>query len=181
MEKLVKLNDKTFRLFKTESEILATVRSIAGRINDDYIGKRPLIVPVLNGSYTFAADLMRELLLDCELAFVKVNTNVHENGEPASPVTLVGMNPNIEGRHVILIEDIVDTGHTLAKIVPILKQKNPASFKVASLLLKPLDVRSGVHIDYIGMEIPNDYVVGYGMDYDGLGRNLRDLYQVVLE
>lgn len=181
MEKLVKLNDKTFRLYKTETEVLATVRSIAHRINEDYIGKRPLIVPVLNGSFMFSADLFRELLLDCELAFVKVNSGLHENGVPTSPVTLVGMNQQVEGRHIILVEDIVDTGHTLAKILPVLQNKNPASLRVASLLVKPLDVRSDVHIDYIGMEIPSDYVVGYGMDYDGLGRNLRDLYQVVAE
>src|ERR1700722_1430701 len=111
MEKLVKLNDKTFRLYKTENEILTAVRDIARRINEDYIGKRPLLIPVLNGSFMFAADLLRELLLDCELSFVKVNSPI--TGSNGSPVSIIGMNENIEGRHVILIEDIVDTGHTL--------------------------------------------------------------------
>ncbi len=181
MEKLVKLNDKTFRLYKTETEIQAAIRSTAHQINDDYIGKRPLIVPVLNGSFMFAADLFRELRLDCELAFAKVNQHSHENDSPVSPITLVGMNQHVEGRHIILVEDIVDTGHTLAKIISVLNQKNPASLKVASLLLKPFDVRNDVKIDYVGMEIPNEFIVGYGMDYDGLGRNLREIYQVVAE
>lgn len=179
MEKLVKLNDRTFKLYKTEGELLTAVRDVARRINEDYIGKKPLLIPVLNGSFMFAADLLRELLLDCELSFVKVNTPL--TGSNGSPVSIIGLNQNIEGRHVILIEDIVDTGHTLGKIIPIFMERTPASLKVASLFLKSLDVRQDITIDYVGMEIPNEFVVGYGMDYDGLGRNLRELYQVVSE
>src|ERR1017187_2094700 len=119
MEKLVKLNDKSFRLFKSESEILSIVRNVAHQINDDYLGKRPLIVPVLNGSFMFAADLLKELKLDCELSFVKV-VSYHGTQSNGNATTLIGLNHNIEGRHVILIEDIIDSGYTLAKIIPIL-------------------------------------------------------------
>lgn len=180
MEKLVRLNDRTFRLYKSETEILSAIREVANKINDDYIGKRPLLIPILNGSFMFASDLLKELKLDCELSFVKAvsYTGTESTGKLA---TLIGLNQNIEGRHIIIVEDIVDTGHTLAKILPTLRELNPASLKVASLLLKPLALQTPVEIDYVGMEIPNEFIVGYGLDYDGLGRNLRDIYQVVPE
>lgn len=180
MEKLVRLNDKTFRLYKSESEILSAIRQIANSINDDYIGKRPLLVPVLNGSFMFAADLMKELKLDCELSFVKAVSYVG-TASSGQLTTLIGLNENVEGRHVILLEDIVDSGHTLSRIVPSITQHNPASLKIASLLFKPHALKVDLHIDYVGMEIPNEFIVGYGLDYDGLGRNLRDIYQVVEE
>jgi hypoxanthine phosphoribosyltransferase len=180
MEKLVKLGDKSFRLYKSESEILALVRAVAQLINADYIGRRPLIVPVLNGSFMFAADLLKELKLDCELSFVKV-VSYHGTQSNNNATTLIGLNQNIEGRHVIIVEDIVDSGHTLSKILPQLQLQNPASLKVAALLTKPLALRADVKVDYVGIEIPNDFIVGYGLDYNGLGRNLRDIYQVIEE
>ena len=128
----------------------------------------------------FASDLLKELKLDCELSFVKV-VSYHGMASNGQAATLIGLNQNIEGRHVIIVEDIVDTGHTLAKILPQLHQLNPASLKVASLLFKPLALRADVKVDYIGQEIPNDFIVGYGLDYNGLGRNLRDIYQVIEE
>ena len=175
MEKLVRLNDRTFRLYKSESEILSAVRNVAHQINEDYIGKRPLIVPVLNGSFMFASDLIKELMLDCELSFVKA-VSYQGTNSTGQLATLIGLNENIEGRHVLIIEDIVDTGHTLAKILPVFKEKNPASIKIASLLLKPNALKVDIKVDYVGMEIPNEFIVGYGLDYDGLGRNLRDIY-----
>jgi hypoxanthine phosphoribosyltransferase len=180
MEKLVKLGDKSFRLYKSENEILSLVKNIAHQINADYIGRRPLIVPVLNGSFMFASDLLKELKLDCELSFVKV-VSYHGTTSNGQATTLIGLNQNIEGRHVIIVEDIVDSGHTLSKILPNLLQQGPASLKVASLLFKPLALKADVKVDYVGAEIPNDFIVGYGLDYDGLGRNLRDIYQVVEE
>lgn len=180
MEKLVKLDDKSFRLYKSESEILSLVRAVAHQINTDYIGKRPLLVPVLNGSFMFAADLLKELKLDCELSFVKV-VSYHGTKSNNNATTLIGLNQNIEGRHVIIIEDIVDSGHTLSRILPELMQQGPASLKVATLLSKPLALRADVKIDYTGIEIPNDFIVGYGLDYNGLGRNLRNIYQAVDE
>lgn len=180
MEKLVRLNDKTFRLFKSESEILSAVRNVAHQINEDYIGKRPLIVPVLNGSFMFASDLIKELMLDCELSFVKA---VSYQGTQSSGQlsVLMGLNQSIEGRHVIIVEDIVDTGHTLSRMLPVFLEQKPASLRIASLLFKPNALKVEMKIDYIGMEIPNEFIVGYGLDYDGLGRNLRDIYQVMEE
>jgi hypoxanthine phosphoribosyltransferase len=180
MEKLVRLGDKSFRLYKSESEILALVRVVANQINSDYIGRRPLVVPVLNGSFMFASDLMKELKLDCEVSFVKV-VSYQGTQSNNNATTVIGLNQNIEGRHVIIIEDIVDSGHTLSKILPQLQQQNPASLKVATLLSKPLALRANVKVDYVGIEIPNDFIVGYGLDYNGLGRNLRDIYQAIEE
>lgn len=180
MEKQVRLNDKTFRLYKSENEILNAVRNVAHQINEDYIGKRPLLIPVLNGSFMFASDLIKELMLDCELCFIKAASyaGTSSTGEVA---TIIGLSHEVEGRHIIIIEDIVDTGNTLAKILPLFMQQNPASLKIASLLLKPLALKHDLKVDYVGMEIPNEFIVGYGLDYDGLGRNLRDIYQVIDE
>lgn len=180
MEKQVRLNDKTFRLYKSENEILSAVRQVAHQINEDYIGKRPLLIPVLNGSFMFASDLIKELMLDCELCFIKAASYVGTSSTGAVN-TIIGLNQEVEGRHIIIIEDIVDTGNTLAKILPIFYEQNPASLKVASLLYKPMALKNDLKIDYVGMEIPNEFIVGYGLDYDGLGRNLRDIYQVVQE
>lgn len=178
MEKQVRLNDKTFRLYKSENEILSAVRQVAHQINEDYIGKRPLLIPVLNGSFMFASDLIKELMLDCELCFIKAASYAGTSSTGAVN-TIIGLNQEVEGRHIIIIEDIVDTGNTLAKILPIFYEQNPASLKVASLLYKPMALKNDLKIDYVGMEIPNEFIVGYGLDYDGLGRNLRDIYQVV--
>ncbi len=178
MEKQVRLNDKTFRLYKSENEILSAVRNVAHQINEDYIGKRPLLIPVLNGSFMFASDLIKELMLDCELCFIKAASYAGTSSTGAVN-TIIGLNQEVEGRHIIIIEDIVDTGNTLAKILPIFYEQNPASLKVASLLYKPMALKNDLKIDYVGMEIPNEFIVGYGLDYDGLGRNLRDIYQVI--
>ncbi|MBS1614324.1 MAG: hypoxanthine phosphoribosyltransferase [Bacteroidetes bacterium] len=180
MEKLVKLNDRTFRIYKSEKEIIEAIRAVADKINDDYLGKRPIIVPILNGSFMFASDLMKELKLDCEISFVKASS--YEGTSTTGVVsTLIGLNQSIEDRHVIILEDIVDSGHTLARILPAFHELKPASLRIASLLFKPKALKNPLTIDYVGMEIPNDFIVGYGLDYDGIGRNLRDIYQVVEE
>lgn len=180
MEKLVKLNDRMFRVYKTESEILSAIRGIAHLINEDYIGKRPLLVPILNGSFMFASDLIKELMLDCELCFVKASS-YQGTASSGQLETAIGLNVDLQNRHVIIIEDIVDTGNTLTKLLPVFYEKNPASVKIASLLVKPLALQNKISVDYVGMEIPNDFIVGYGLDYDGLGRNLRNIYQVIDE
>jgi hypoxanthine phosphoribosyltransferase len=128
----------------------------------------------------FASDLMKELKLDCELSFVKAVSYVGTESS-GKLHTLIGLNENVEGRHVIILEDIVDSGHTLSRIIPSITQHQPASLKIASLLFKPQALKVDLTIDYVGMEIPNEFIVGYGLDYDGLGRNLRDIYQVVKE
>ncbi|MFN8287631.1 MAG: hypoxanthine phosphoribosyltransferase [Chitinophagales bacterium] len=180
MDRLVKLNDRTFKLYKSESEILQAIKGVANRINNDYIGKRPLIVPVLNGAFMFAADLMKELKLDCELSFVK-SSSYHGTNSTGNVTTLIGLNTDLKDRHVIILEDIVDTGTTLARLIPEFMSKEPASLKIATLLWKPAALVNNIKVDYAGIEIPNDFIVGYGLDYDGLGRNLRDIYQVVAE
>jgi hypoxanthine phosphoribosyltransferase len=177
VERLVKLNDKSFRLFKSEQEILTAIRNVANSINNDYIGKRPLLVPVLNGSFLFAADLMKELKLDCEVTFIKAKSyeGTKSNGKP---LLTMGLNQDVEGRHLIIVEDIVETGNTLARILPVIWALKPVSVKIASLLLKPASLRNDLTIDYVGMEISDEFIVGYGLDYNGLGRNLRDIYQI---
>ncbi|MFN8309378.1 MAG: hypoxanthine phosphoribosyltransferase [Chitinophagales bacterium] len=173
----VTLDDRTFRLYLKESQIQQAIKQIAEKINNDYIGKCPLLVPILNGSFMFAADLMKQLLCDCHLSFIKVASyqGVSTDGKVAS---LIGLNESIEGRHVIILEDIVDSGHTLAKVLPSFREQRPASLKVATLLHKPNALKVPVQVDYSGIEIPNDFIVGFGLDYNGFGRNLRDIYVV---
>lgn len=178
MEKTITLGDKSFRLYITEQQILAAVRQIADKINQDYAGKTPLIVPILNGSFMFASDLVKELTCPCEISFIKASSyrGTSSTGELTS---LIGINEDVKGRDIILVEDIIDTGHTLAKIVPSTEALGPASVKVATLLFKPKALKADLRIDYVGLEIPNEFIVGYGLDYDGLGRNLREIYQVI--
>ena len=177
MEKLVRLHDKTFRLYLSENEILTAVREVANRINNDIIGRKPLLVPILNGSFMFASDLMKELKLDCEISFIKA-ASYHGTSSTGNITELIGLHEELRERHVIIIEDIIDTGHTLSRLLPLFLAKQPASVRVATLLFKPAALRTSLQIDYIGKEIPNDFIVGYGLDYDGLGRNLRDIYVV---
>lgn len=178
MEKTITLGDKSFRLYITEQQILAAVKQIANKINQDYAGKTPLIVPILNGSFMFASDLVKELSCQCEISFIKASSyrGTASTGELTS---LIGINEDVKGRDIILVEDIIDTGHTLAKIVPSTEALGPASVKVATLLFKPKALKTDLRIDYVGLEIPNEFIVGYGLDYDGLGRNLREIYQVI--
>ncbi len=178
MEKTIMLGDKSFRLYITEQQIIAAVKQIANKINQDYAGKTPLIVPILNGSFMFASDLVKELSCQCEISFIKASSyrGTASTGELTS---LIGINEDVKGRDIILVEDIIDTGHTLAKIVPSTEALGPASVKVATLLFKPKALKTDLRIDYVGLEIPNEFIVGYGLDYDGLGRNLREIYQVI--
>lgn len=178
MNKVVTLGDKSFQLYISETQILTAVRAVADQINKDYLGKRPLIIPILNGSFMFASDLMKELKVDCDISFIKA-ASYAGTSSTGNITNLIGLNEDLAGRHVIIIEDIIDTGHTLAKILPAFAEKNPASLKVATLLFKPKALKTQIPIDYVGMEIPNEFIVGYGLDYDGLGRNLRDIYQVI--
>lgn len=178
MEKTITLGDKSFRLYITEQQILAAVRQIADRINKEYAGKTPLIVPILNGSFMFAADLAKELTCQCEISFIKASS-YRGTASTGQLTSLIGINEDVQGRDIILVEDIIDTGHTLAKIIPSTEALAPASVKVATLLFKPKALKADLRIDYVGLEIPNEFIVGYGLDYNGLGRNLREIYQVI--
>jgi hypoxanthine phosphoribosyltransferase len=148
-------------------------------INAEYAEKNPLFVGVLNGAFRFASDMMRHIDIDCEINFVKL-TSYRGTKTTGKISSHIGLNSNIEGRHLVLIEDIVDTGNTIEFLLENLFKEKPASIKVATLLYKPEAYHGDVKIDFVGFEIPNLFVVGYGLDYDGMGRNLNDIYQIEL-
>jgi len=171
----VKLKDKTFRTYLQEEEILRRVKAVADEINRDMEGKNPLLIAVLNGSFIFAADLMREITIPCEISFVKLASyqGTTSTGEIKE---VVGLNEDIAGRPVIIVEDIVDTGRTMRSMLDTLGTRNPASIDICTLLLKPGKLEEQLDIKYVAFEIPNDFIVGYGLDYDQQGRQLRDIY-----
>ena len=177
---VVKIKDKTFKTFIPEQEILTRVKAVADKINTDMAGKKPLLLAVLNGSFMFAADLMRYITIPCEISFVKLAS--YEGTTSTGKVKeVIGLNEDICGREVIIVEDIVDTGKTMERMMDTLGSRNPASQHICTLLLKPDKLKIPLNIEYAAMEIPNDFIVGYGLDYDQEGRNLRDIYTLVEE
>ena len=174
----IQVKDKSFSLFISEKEILKEVKRVATQINKDYAGKEPVFLAVLNGSFIFAADLMKEVHLPSEISFVKLASyqGVSTTGQIRE---VIGLNVDLTDRPVIIVEDIVDTGLTMAHMMEVLKQQNPASIDICTLLLKPGKLQVDLDIKYCCMEIPNDFIVGYGLDYDGYGRNTRDIYTLV--
>jgi hypoxanthine phosphoribosyltransferase len=178
MQQTITLGDKSFRLYITEAQIQEAVSKIADKINHDYQAKCPLIIPILNGSFMFASDLVKKLSCQCQITFIKASS-YKGTSSTGSLATLIGINEDISGRDIIILEDIIDTGHTLAKIIPSIKDLGPASIRVATLLFKPNALKNDITIDYTGIEIPNEFIVGYGLDYNGLGRNLKEIYQVI--
>ncbi len=173
----VDIKDKTFETSIPEEEIMCRVKAVADKMSSDLKGKNPLLLGVLNGSFIFAADLMRMLDIECEISFVKMSS--YEGTQSTGNVKkLVGLNEDIEGRTIVIVEDIVDTGLTMERMIEYLKGFNPAEIHICTLLLKPENLKRKLDIEYVAMEIPNDFIVGYGLDYDGLGRNLRDIYVV---
>ena len=177
---VVKIKDKTFKTSIPEAEILKKVQVVADRINKDYEGKTPVFLAVLNGSFIFAADLMRTTPHVRQSACVEYGA-YEGTSSTGSMKTLMGINQELEGRHVVIVEDIVDSGFTMAHMIEELKKKNPASIEICSLLVKPGNLKVDLDINYAVMEIPNDFIVGYGLDYDQEGRNLRDIYTIVEE
>lgn len=176
----VKVKDKTFRISIPEAQILERVKAVADRINKDMAGKNPLLLAVLNGSFMFAADLMRMITIPCEISFVKL-ASYQGTISTGTIKEVIGINEDLTGRTVIIVEDIVDTGLTMKRMVETLGTRNPASIHICTLLLKPEKLTVDLNIEYAAMEIPNDFIVGYGLDYDQQGRNLRDIYTVVEE
>ncbi len=176
--KRIKLLDREFELSIPFEKIDNAIAGIADRMNKDLVDKDPLMICVLNGSFMFAADLMKKLNFPCEISFVKLSS--YEGTSSTGKVKeLIGLNENIEGRCVVILEDIVDTGFTIEKIKNQLLGYQPAEVKIATMLFKPDACKTDIEIDYTGMEIPNDFIVGYGLDYDGHGRNLANIYTVV--
>ena len=171
----VTLKDKTFVPYISSDKISASVYEMAQKINVDLVNDMPLFLVVLNGSFMFAADLLKEVNIPCEISFIKL-ASYHGTTSTGTVTEMIGLTEEIKGRTVMIVEDIVDTGMTLEKLVALLIKKEVKQIKVATFLFKPEAYKKDIKIDYIGMEIPNDFVVGYGLDYDGLGRNMKEVY-----
>lgn len=177
--KQVKIHDKTFEIYIPYEKIRSVVEKMAEKMNSDFAGKKPLFICILNGSFMFAAELFKRIeILETEISFVKM-ASYHGDKTTGEVKQLIGLNEDIEGRTVVILEDIVDTGITIENIFEQLRKLNPREVKIATLLLKPDALQKEVQLDYVGLEIPNDFIVGYGLDYDGYGRNLLDIYSVV--
>lgn len=175
---IIQIKDKRFKTFIPEAKILQEVSRVANEIMNDLKDEKPLFVSVLNGSFMFTADLMKYLDMPCEVSFVKLAS--YEGTSSTGKVKeLVGLNDDITGRTVVIVEDIVDTGLTMQRLVETLKARNPKEVRIATLLVKPDKLQVPLDIHYVAMNIPNDFIVGYGLDYDGLGRNYRDIYTVI--
>ena len=175
MKKII--HDKTFIPFLSSEEIQQKVKAIAEQINEDYAEKSPLFIAILNGSFMFASDLFKQLNINAEISFIKL-ASYKGTSSTGSVVTAIGLEAMLHGRDVILIEDIVDTGKTLHAFLPQILDHQPSSLKICSLLHKKEATIYPIKIDYLGFEVPNLFVVGYGLDYDGLGRNLNQIMQV---
>jgi hypoxanthine phosphoribosyltransferase len=175
----IQVKDKTFKLSIPEKEILKRVDAVAQRINRDMDGKNPLFLAVLNGSFIFAADLMRRITIPCEISFVKL-ASYQGTTSTGKVKEVIGINENLAGRHVIIVEDIVETGFTVKQMVESLGTRNPASIQVCTLLQKPECLKvEDLKVEYVAIEIPNDFILGYGLDYDQQGRGLRDIFTIV--
>lgn len=175
---VINVHDKSFETYLSEEVIGKRIRELAAQINTDYAGKRPLFIAILNGSFMFAADLFKHLSITAEICFIKLASyqGMRSSGEV---VTSIGLEEDIFDKDIIIVEDIVDTGKTLHDFLPQLVHRQPRSLKIATLLHKSEATEYPLSLGYVGFDIPNKFVVGYGLDYDGLGRNLKEIYQLV--
>lgn len=174
----INVHNKTFDTYLSEEVILKRIDELAAAINKDYAGKRPLFIAILNGSFMFASDLFKRLNIEAELCFIKL-ASYKGLKSTGNVVTSIGLEDDLFDKEVIIVEDIVDTGKTLHNFLPKLLHQQPKSLKIAALLHKSAATEYPLTIDYVGFDIPNKFVVGYGLDYDGLGRNLKEIYQLV--
>ena len=173
--KTVKIKDKEFVPMISEEEIKRRVKELAAQISKDMAGKNPLLLAVLNGSFVFAADLMREITIESEISFVKL-ASYQGTTSTGTVKEVIGINENLSGRTVIIVEDIVESGLTMKRMIESLGTRNPASVHICTLLLKPDCLKVDLDIEYAAFSIPNDFIVGYGLDYDQQARNLKDIY-----
>ena len=173
----IKVHNKHFVPFLKEEDILLRVTQLADCINKDYKDKKPLFIAILNGSFMFASDLFKSLNIEAEICFIKL-ASYKGTQSTGQVITTIGLDTDIAGRHLIILEDIIDTGKTMHDFLPQLMHQNPASLSIAVLLHKPRAIKYPVKIDYLGFQVPDKFLLGYGLDYDGLGRNLRDIYQL---
>lgn len=176
----IKLIDKVFETSITEAEIQERVKAVADRINKDMADKNPILLAVLNGSFIFAADLMRMLTIPCEISFVKL-ASYQGTTSTGTIKEVIGINEDLSGRTVIIIEDIVESGLTIKRMIETIGTRAPKSIHICTLLIKPERLTVPLDVEYAAIEIPNDFIVGYGLDYNQQGRNLRDIYTLVEE
>jgi hypoxanthine phosphoribosyltransferase len=174
----IRVHDKQFEPYISASTIAGRIKEIAGELNKDYSDKKPLFIAILNGSFMFAADLYKELHIDAEVCFIKL-ASYKGTKSTGHVITAIGLDMDLFGRDVVIVEDIVDTGKTLSEFLPQLHHQQPASLKIVALLHKPEATVFPITIDYLGFSIPNKFVVGYGLDYDGLGRNIPEIYKLI--
>ena len=175
---IIKIKDKTFKTSITEAEIKERVKALAQQISKDMEGKVPLFLGVLNGAFIFAADLMRELTIPSEISFVKLAS--YQGTTSTGKINeVLGINEDLSGRTVIIVEDIVESGQTMKRMIESIGTRNPASVHICTLFLKPDKLKEDLDIDYVAFRIPDDFIIGYGLDYDHLGRELREIYTIV--
>jgi hypoxanthine phosphoribosyltransferase len=173
----IQVLDKTFEPYLKEAAIQEKITELAGQLNQDYVGKRPLFLSILNGAFLFTADLFKQITIEAEVSFIKL-ASYKGTSSTGNVITAIGLDINVKDRHIIILEDIIDTGKTLHHYLPQLENMQPASVKIAVLLNKKEALQYPVQVDYTCFDIPNKFVVGYGLDYDGLGRNSKDIYQL---
>jgi hypoxanthine phosphoribosyltransferase len=174
----IKIHDKTFAPFIDHATIQDSVKVLGEKLMVDYQDKTPLFIGVLNGAFMFSADLMKVYKGNADIGFIRLSS-YYGTASTGQVKSILGLDMEVEGRHIIILEDIIDTGFTIEFLTRELNKKNPESIRVATLLLKPMALRANIRPDYVGIEIPNDFIVGYGLDYNGLGRNLTDIYKIV--
>ncbi len=174
----IQIKDKHFTISIREKDIQKEVIRVANEINRDLADDQPLFLSVLNGSFMFTADLMKHITIPCEISFVKL-ASYEGTSSTGTIKEMIGVNEDIEGRTIVIVEDIVDTGFTMQHMLETLAKRNPKKVHIASLLVKPEKLQVDLDIEYVAMKIPNDFIVGYGLDYDGFGRNYPDIYTVV--
>ncbi|MEJ7610809.1 MAG: hypoxanthine phosphoribosyltransferase [Ferruginibacter sp.] len=173
----IRVNDKKFVPYLTAEQIDEQIKRLGSEINADYEGKRPLFIAILNGSFMFASDLFKELTIEAEICFIKL-ASYKGTKSTGQVITSIGLDATLTGRHVVIIEDIVDTGKTLHEFLPQLVNQQPASLKIAALLHKPEALAYPVKIDYLGFNVPDKFLLGFGLDYDGFARNLKEIYRL---
>jgi hypoxanthine phosphoribosyltransferase len=175
MSKLITIKDKQFKPYISQQQIAEAVNKIAAQINVELADELPVFLVVLNGSFMFASDLLKEVTVPCQISFIKV-ASYHGTTSTGNVTELIGLTEDLTNRTVVVVEDIVDTGLTLERLSLVLERKNVKQIKIATALFKPQSFGKNFPLHYVGIEIPNDFVVGYGLDYDGLGRNLKEIY-----
>ena len=175
---IVTIKDKSFKTSITEAEIKARVKAVAEQINKDLEGKNPLFLCVLNGSFIFAADLLREITIPSEISFVKL-ASYQGTSSTGKVKEVIGLNTDLAGRSVVIVEDIVDTGRTMKQMIESLGTHHPESIRICTLFLKPTKLQEDIKPEYVVFSIPDDFIVGYGLDYDQQGRGLKDIYTIV--